>query len=121
MARETKAQREAREEAAMQKQYEEERDNYFPRLMNALVLANTVNYRVVAISTKEFRVYPEDNYDAYRNISVEYNPEDQRMLEDMEDDIRYKVEEREAAEAFYRARQAALNKLTREERELLGL
>lgn len=55
------------------------------------------------------------------NLSYAYSPEAQSLLEDLKYDLAAKAEARADAERRLAVKQAALNKLTKEERELLGL
>ena len=123
MARETKAERLARE-AAEQAAYEAAQAATYPeRLMAALEEATTKNNYELKVRDGLFELRDRDSsdYDLALTLTYQYNTHSQSALEDLEWDLRGKAQERAEAERRYQVRQAALNKLSKEERELLGL
>lgn len=112
MAKETKAQREARWEA-----------EYLPRLMAALEEAtNKNNYELMVVDGK-FKLRNRDVESWYDPtwLSPTYSMNDFDVLEDLEFELNLARQAREEAERKLATRQAALAKLTKEEREALGL
>lgn len=122
MARETKAERLAREAREREERMEAARSMYPTNLMNLLERVSAEPTLTLTVKDGFFNV--EDREDRYRKdyvLSYSYSPDANAVL----DDLTYKVdeleEERARAERRYLAKQAALNKLSKEERELLGL
>lgn len=121
MARETAAQRYARLSAERADQEMVRAMNYPTRLMELLERAVNVNFELT-VKNGEFRV--EDRDDRRANaylLDVRYTKHADNTLDSLLWDVRDKEEA--AAEAHRRAlvRTAALNKLSAEEREALGL
>jgi len=118
MARKTKAELEA-EAVARQQAYEAQAEAEYPaRLMAALERANS-NF-TLTVKDSVFVLTDNDNRKAYK-LNPTYTNSNSWDLNDFEQ----LVDEKERAEAEqnrrYLARQSALAKLTKEERELLDL
>ncbi len=119
MARETAAERNAR---LAQQAYERDQAAmaaYPERLMEVLERASNAGFELT-VRDRLFRVV-ELNEGFRANLPLEYTPEAYVVLGELVSEVEF-VEER-AAEAKRRAmvRNAALAKLSQEERELLGL
>ena len=122
MARKTKAELAAEREAALAAEREEERLSYPSRLMAALEEATKKNNYELTVKNGYFALRDRDERDNYEfNFAYEYNSNTFFALEDLESDLREKAEERAESERRYEAKAAALAKLSKEERELLGL
>jgi hypothetical protein len=117
MPRETKAQRLEREAAFRAKYEEENRNTYFPRLMQALEAASNL-YWDISVKNGMFVVKYDGNTYV---IPVAYSAADLWKLEDFEYAI--SVEEYRQTEARRKQefRISALNKLTVDERKALNL
>lgn len=126
MARETKAERLAREAREREERMEAERLAYPLRLMNLLERVSAEPTLTLTVSNGYFNV--EDREDRYRKdyvLSYSYSPDANAVL----DDLTYKVDdlaaERAEAERRYAVKKEAERKvrelLSDEERELLGL
>ena len=126
MARETKAERMAREAREREERLEAERSAYPLRLMNLLERVSAEP--TLTLTVKDGRFNVEDRNDRYRSdyfLSYSWNEGGQVALED----LTYKVDELEAeraeAERRYQVKKEAERKvrelLSDEERELLGL
>lgn len=121
MARETKAERLARE-AAERAVYEAEMAATYPaRLMAMLERATRQNFELEVRDAKFVLSDRDDRRDRVVELTLEYSTENQEALHEL--DWRVDVKEQAALEAERKrnARANALNKLTKEERELLGL
>ena len=127
MAKETKAERLVREAAERERVEAEEAATYPQRLMAMLARAQAANYELQANSDLTFTLYDRDEYrdDRYNNYKYMLNLFRSTNSEELLNDLTWRVElkEKEAREAErkYQVKQAALNKLSEEERELLGL
>ena len=121
MARETKAERVAREAQARLQQEAALAESYPNRLMAMLERAVNQNFE---LTVRDAKFVVEDR-DARRDRTVEltltYNRANQEALHELD----WRVDAKEEAErkALYRVqvRNAALNKLSQEEREILGI
>lgn len=123
MARKTKAELAAELAAYEAARRAEEELAYPERLMAALEEATTKNNYELRIKDGLFELRDRDSsdYDLALTLTYQYNTHSQTALEDLEWDLRGKAEERAESERRYAVKQAALNKLSKEERELLGL
>jgi hypothetical protein len=120
MPRETKEQRLARIEQERVAREAQERAEYFPRVMALLVRATNLQWEIKVPDATRFELYDrEDEEDFY--VLAEYLPAEAWRLEDLEDAVARVERQREEAARKELARQVALNKLTEEERQLLGL
>lgn len=123
MARETNAQRrerEAQENAVYEAQCEQQ---YLTKLMAALEEATTqANYELKVV--KGLFELHDRNGDSWRDevtLGPTYTSTNWTILEQLEWDLQRKAEERAEATRRHMVKQAALAKLSKEEKELLGL
>ncbi len=121
MAKETKLMREHRLAEEQLARVEEERVNYLPRLMRALETASKLNY---ALEVKEgkFVVYDRNERKPESfHLTAEYSETNQNRLSDLEWKVDYAAREQAEADRKFLVKQVALTKLSKEERELLGV
>lgn len=120
MARKTKAEKLAEQEALRQLQEEQARQEYLPRLIQSLEKARKYGLEVV-IKEGKLTLVEQFHRDPEYTFSLGWSWDKQYVLEELEDKLAQW--DRAHAEELARtaAKQAALNKLTSEERELLGL
>lgn len=121
MARKTKAQLTAEREALLTEQFELAKAEYPARLMAMLERA-TNQYFELTVSDAKF--FLEDRDDRRRDLFVLtllYSKENEDTLNDLEWKLNSKEEAEREALRRIQARNAALAKLTQEERELLGV
>jgi hypothetical protein len=121
MARETKAERLARE-AAERATYEAEMAATYPaRLMEMLERATNQNFELEVRGGMFVLSDRDDRHDRTVMLTLTYSKENQEALHELDWRVDMKEQaEREAARKAA-AKQAALSKLSKEERELLGL
>ena len=121
MARETKAQREARLEAERLSQLAVAKTTYVERMMAVLARATKENFELRVLDD-EFVVSNRDDSRAtpYFVKPVWSEVADVNLFE-LEMSVEFKEEARAESERRYQAKQTALAKLTKEERELLNL
>ncbi len=120
MARETKAERLAREAAELEKRVELAKSTYTERMMAVLERATKMNFEI-EVKDAKFVLSDRDNrYTTFYVLPAWTEFADTSLWE-----LEYNVEDKEAkhAEAERRAnvRKEALSKLSEEEREVLGL
>ena len=120
MARKTKAEKLAEQQALIQLQEEQARQEYLPRLMARLEEAQEYGYEVV-IKEGKLNLYQEFHHEPEFTFSWGWTWSNQYQLLELEDKLAQYKREREEELARIAAREAALNKLTAEERKLLGL
>jgi antitoxin component of MazEF toxin-antitoxin module len=121
MARETKAERLARE-AAERAAYEAELAATYPeRLMDMLKRATQSNFELAVREGKFVLEDRDDRRDRTVELTLTYSKENQEALHELEWRVDMKEEAERDAERKAQLRLTALNKLSREERELLGL
>lgn len=121
MARETKAQREARLEAEHQAQLAVAKATYTERLMAVLARATKENFEL-EVKDMLFKVEDRDERRRVPHFLPPTWTETADMdLYSLEVCVELKEEERTESERRYQAKQTALSKLSKEERELLGL
>ena len=121
MARETAMQRNARLEAAEAARLLVLAEAYPARLMNLLERASKENFELT-VQEGFFRVGDRDNRRANAYLlSYSFTKTDDSTLDELEWDVREKEEARAEAERKAKLRETALNKLSAEEREALGL
>ena len=126
MARETKAEREARLAQEREERLEAERLAYPLRLMNLLErVSNLGNFE---LTVKDGRFNVEDRNDRYRSdyfLTYAWSEGSQVALEDLTSTVDRLEEERAEAQRRYEVKKEAERKvrelLSDEERELLGL
>lgn len=120
MAKETKAERLAREAAERERVEAEEAATYPQRLMALLARAQAANLELQANSDLTFTLYDRD--DRYKYMLNLFRSGDAEVsLYELTWHVESKEKEAREAERKYQVKQAALNKLSEEERELLGL
>ena len=121
MARETKAQRLERE-AAERAAYEAEMAATYPqRLMAMLERATKVNFELEVRDGKFHLEDRDDRRDRAVELTLTYSKENQEALHELDWRVDTKEEREREEQRRYQVRQAALSKLSQEERELLGL
>lgn len=121
MARETKAQREARLELETSQRVFVAKATYVERMMALLARATKENFELRVLDD-EFVVSNRDDSRAtpYFVKPVWSEVADVNLFE-LEMSVEFKEEERAESERRYQVKQNALAKLTKEERELLNL
>jgi len=128
--RKTAAERRAEAEAkraAEQAQLDAERSvEYVPRLMAALERATDMFYYELVVRDNKFILRDTNRKDYYARsaetaLAPTYSREDYINLEDLEYELNARAREREEELRKEEVRKAALNKLTDEERAVLGL
>lgn len=119
MAHMTKKHKELLLEQYLAEQEAMERAEYFPKLVQTLDAARALGYNLT-VENKEFRLR-EHAWTPPIRLGTEYSRENLGKLEEFERELQATRETR--AEKVRRAKvhQAALAKLTAEEREILGL
>lgn len=115
----TKERKEELYEEYIAKQEEMESIEYLPKLLQLLDAACELGYKLKA-QAGEFQLR-EYGWSNIVTLSAEYSRKNLEKLEEFEREVQ--IKRREVAEEARRAkvRQAALAKLTAEEREILGL
>ena len=121
MARMTKAQREATEEAARVEQEKQLRAEYPTRLMKALSRATELKFVLSVVDGSFVVTEPNETYPELFTMSYEYNAEAEQQLYDLELELKLKYAEFAEKERRQQVRANALAKLSFEERELLGV
>ena len=119
MARETVAQRNARFDAERDARLAETKASYPARLMDMLERATKLRYELTAEDAKF--VVRDMNSNAKWVMAMTYDNFSEAALEALTYDVEDTELRRLAAEAKAQAKAAALAKLSKEERELLGL
>lgn len=119
-ARETKAQRREREAAEMAAYNAEMESTYHHRLMAILERATNANFNIT-VKDGAFVLEDNDLSEALVTLPNVYSLDANSKLQDLEWVIRVKEDRKREAERKYQVRQAALGKLTKEERDVLGL
>ena len=121
MARMTKAQREATEEAARVEQEKQLRAEYPTRLMKALSRATELKFVLSVVDGSFVVTEPNETYPELFTMSYEYNAKAEQQLYDLELELSVKYAEFAEKERRQQVRANALAKLSFEERELLGV
>lgn len=121
MARMTKAQREAIEEAARVEQENRLCAEYPTRLMKALSQATELKFVLSVVDDSFVVTEPNETYPELFTMSYEYNAEAEQQLYDLELELSAKYAEFAEKERRQQVRANALAKLSFEERELLGV
>lgn len=125
MARETKSERLAREaaEAARVEAYQAEQ--YLPRLMTAMEEATKLNNYELTVVEGAFKLYDRDaerrGWEEPLLLSPVYSASNWDTLESLEWNLKMKADQRAESARRTLMKNAALAKLSAEERELLGL
>jgi poly-gamma-glutamate capsule biosynthesis protein CapA/YwtB (metallophosphatase superfamily) len=117
MARETKAQRMERLAAEVFAQQEEAKATYPARLMEALQRAENADFDLKVVNMQFVVLARNETF----TMSYGWSPESEDGLEGLNWAVTRVLEARAEAERKYQVKQAALAKLSKEERELLGL
>lgn len=123
MARQSKAEREAQTAAEIQESFARRRREYRGKMFTAVdVAVNRLGWALNVASASEELVVkvPNENTKFLLELEMEEN-ESWNKLERFEDEVRWALEELEEAERKVRVKNAALAKLTPEERKLLGI
>ena len=120
MARETKAERLAREEAENVLRLETLKAEYPERLMAALERAYENNYDVVP-KNNEFRLVDRDDRDDTFRVSYAFTEVNDATLNELDWTLTYKEEKVREERRKLEVRNADWYKLTEEERQLLCL
>jgi len=122
MARKTKAELQAEREEAQALQEAHEFAQYPSRLMAALEEATTQSNYELEVRNNQFTLRDRDSRRPETVfLTLTHTRDSREALDNLEWDLRGKAEAREEAERRRQARETALAKLTKEERELLGL
>ena len=121
MARMTKAQREAAQEAARVEQENQLRAEYPTRLMKALSQATELQFVLSVVDDSFVVTDPNERYPELFTMSYDYNVAAEEYLYDLELELKLKYAEFVEKERRQQVRANALAKLSFEERELLGV
>ena len=121
MARMTKMQREAAEEAARVEQENQLRAEYPTRLMKALSQATELQFVLSVVDDSFVVTDPNERYGEVFTMSYDYNVAAEEYLYDLELELSVKYAEFAEKERRQQVRANALAKLSFEERELLGV
>ena len=119
MARETSAQRNARQEAERQARQEAMQADYPALLLDTLERATKLNYELTVKDSKF--VVRDLNSNAKWAMTPLFTDDSQDTLEALVYDVQEEEERREMERLRYEMKQAALSKLTEDEKALLGL
>lgn len=120
MPRETKAEKQARHDAAMAFHHQQMEEGYPNFLMEMLERACKVQFEMMVFNGKFVVSDRLGQYDDFE-FTYKYDRYSRDTLSEMEYYVGMREEKEAKAQREYMARQAALAKLTKEERELLGL
>jgi hypothetical protein len=124
MAKETKAQRDARFDAEREAKLTKEVAEYPQRLMTVLARATDAYFKM-AVSDNKFLVQTLDSYSRTYSLAYAHSPNSQEQLEDLEWEVeQYEIrlaEQKRLAEVKAEALRKVNELFTAEERELLNL
>lgn len=122
MAKETKAARVAREKVEMETHFALRKVSYPKHLMDVLQRAQVMNFEVdVEAFSMSFSVFDRDERDSGFEVGYAYSEADDEELDSLEREVKFKEERQAEATRRTAVKQAALAKLSAEEKELLGL
>lgn len=122
MPRKTKAELMAEREAARAAEILAQAEAYPAKLMAVLEEATNLGNYELTVKNGVFALRDrDDRYGSVLSLTAGYTQNSQATLENLEWELKIKAEERAEAERRYAVKQAALAKLSKEERELLGL
>ena len=121
MARMTKAQREAAQEAARLEQENQLRAEYPTRLMKALSRATELQFVLSVVDDSFVVTDPNETYPEVFTVSYEYSVAAEQHLYNLELELKLRYAEFAEKERRQWVRAKALAKLSDEERELLGV
>ena len=119
MARKTKAELAAEREEALALHEAHEFAQYPTRLLDALELATSLNYELQVKEAKFVVRNPNEREEFY--LTPMHTRASQDTLQEMEWTLESEQERRAEAHRLYNLKQTALSKLSKEEKELLGL
>lgn len=121
MARETKAERLAREATVREAMLEEQGATYLSRLMTLMQRAQKANFELTVVD-QMFELRERDERDPTTvQLDPVYSTYAEAMLERFTWDVDYKEEAEKEAKRKFLAKQVVLAKLSKEEQALLGL
>jgi hypothetical protein len=120
MARETKAERQAREAAEREQYLAEQAASYPQRLMEVMQRAQAVDFDLEVKSDCMFHVYDRERYTTYE-LDYFYSVDSDEVWATLRFRVEMLEEENAEEERKYLAKKAALAKLTKEEKALLNL
>lgn len=125
MAKETKAQRETREQAEMEYFREVEVTTYLQRLMDVMERACKHNFDLT-VKNGKFFLYDRDLPDYMDQeglfwLASTHSVADNDILEKLEFRVSFKAKEKEEANRILQLKRSALAKLSKEERNALGM
>lgn len=121
MARETKSERLAREEAERFAAREALRASYQDRLMLLFERADKVNFELRVNNGLFFLEDRDDRRDRVLPLTLVWDDENESNLSELSWRVEMKEDAEREANRKYLAKQSALAKLSQEERDLLGL
>ena len=122
MARKTKAEKQAEQQAEREAFEAREAAEYIPRLMTALEEATVKNHFTLLVRDGQFVLDDCNKGHVYDfNFGPSYTPESFMELSDLEFRLEQLEEERAETNRLYILKISALAKLTEEERNVLGL
>ena len=121
MARMTKMQREAAEEAARVERENQRRAEYPTRLMKVLSQATELQYALSVVNDSFVVTEPNETYPELFTMGYEYNAEAEGQFYDLELELSVKYADFAEKERRQQVRANALAKRSFEERKLLGV
>jgi hypothetical protein len=121
MARETKAERQARQLAERQIMENVAAATYPDRLMAMLERAPNANWELSVKENKFILTDRDESWASVFELTLVYSQKNQDTLNELEWRVEAKEAEVREAARRYQVKQTALSKLTQEEKELLGL
>ena len=121
MARETKAQREARLEAERLERVAVAKATYVERMVAVLRRASKQNFELDVSESMRFLVTDRDGREDYFYVSPAWDESADMELVELEQSVEWKEERAAEAERQYNLRKNALAKLTDEERKALNV
>ena len=120
MAKETKAQRQAREQAEIDALYEVVVQTYQDRLMHTMQRACEVNFELT-VKDGQFLLFDRDEAHRKYWLAVKHSDDNECVLQNLSFEVNYKIAEQEQAKRKLELKRSALAKLSEEERRVLGL
>ena len=120
MPKMTKAEREAQAAKELESLMETQKAEFLPKLMTALERAEKLNAFHLQVFDGMFVLTSRESGEGF-SLSPFYTAYGQNVLEELEFELSMLEEKRAEEQRRYEMKQAALSKLTAEERKLLGL
>ena len=120
MTKETKAERILREASEQSLYIKEQKATYIHRMMQILQDAQEEGF-ILTVRGNVFIVHDQNDSDESYRINVDYDQESDTCLDNLRWATDRKLQVREESNRKYLAKRAALDKLTKEEKNLLGL